>query len=133
MIYQWDVGGGSPEQVVADYFGGLSHDGARPVDRFAERLFRGVADGAPDLDAVIRRHASRWSPERMSLMVRHLLRLAISELRSGKTPPNVVINEALEIGKRFAGEESTAFLNGVLSAVSSEYAAGAGTSGNPAE
>ena len=125
MIYQWEAAGASPDDVVADYFGVLAQDGPHPVDRFAERLFRDVAAEAADLDAIIRRHASRWSPERMSLIVRYLLRMAISEMHSGRTPPNVVIDETLEIGKRFAGDESTSFLNGVLDAVRRELAGSA--------
>ena len=125
MIYQWDIGGASPEQVIEDFFGGLGRDGPIPVDSFAERLFRETADAAPQLDEIIRRHSSRWSPERMSLMVRFLLRLAISELRSRRTPTRVVIDEALEIGKRYAGPEATGFLNGVLDSVSKELSKGA--------
>lgn len=122
MIYQWEVGGADPDKVVADYFGVLARDGTDSVDRFAEQLFREVAEEATGLDAIIRRHSSRWSPERMTMIVRHLLRLAISEMQHRRTPPQVVIDEALEIGKRFAGGESTAFLNGVLDAVRSELA-----------
>ena len=121
MIYQWDVGGASPEQVIEDFFGGLGRDGPVPVDPFAERIFRNVAGEAAELDEIIRRHASRWSPERMSLVVRFLLRLAISELRSQRVPARIVIDEALEIGKRYAGTEATGFLNGVLDSVRREF------------
>lgn len=120
MIYQWEASGAGPDKVVADYFGSLASDGGGPVDPFAERLFRGVADEAPAIDAIIRRHANRWSPERMSMVVRSLLRLAVGELRSARTPANVVIDEALEIGKRYAGNETTAFLNGILDAARKE-------------
>ncbi len=124
MIYQWGIGGSSPEKVVGDFFGGLAGDKPRPVDPFAERLFLGVTEEVGELDTIIRRHSSRWSPERMSTVVRDLLRLAIAELRWAKTPPQVVIDEALEIGKRFAGDDSTAFLNGVLDAARREAGAG---------
>ena len=124
MIYQWGIGGSSPEKVVGDFFGGLAGDKPRPVDPFAERLFLGVTEEVGELDAIIRRHSSRWSPERMSTVVRDLLRLAIAELRWAKTPPQVVIDEALEIGERFAGDDSTAFLNGVLDAARREAGAG---------
>jgi N utilization substance protein B len=122
MIYQWQVGGGPPEKVVEDYFGRLARDKPSAVDPFAVRLFRSVTDDAAELDEIIRRHASRWSLERMSLVVRYLLRLAIAELRARQTPATVIINEALEIGKRFAGDESTGFLNGVLEAARKEFA-----------
>lgn len=121
MIYQWHMGGGQPAQVVKDYYEHLAHDEPTDVDPFATELFLSVADHARDLDEIIRRHASHWSLDRMSLVVRHLLRLAIAELRSRQTPATIVIDEALEIGKRFAGEESTAFLNGILEAARKEF------------
>ena len=58
----------------------------------------------------------------MAPVVRHLLMLAISEIRSG-TPPKVVINEAVDIVRRFAGEETTSFVNGILDAVSKDPSA----------
>lgn len=122
MTYQWHVGGGHPEKVIADYFERLADDKPTDVDPFAVRLFLSVTDQALDLDEIIRRHASHWSLERMSLVVRHLLRLAIAELRSRETPAKIVIDEALEIGKRFAGDESTAFVNGILEAARKEFA-----------
>ena len=126
MIYQWDVGGEEPAKVVEDFYGRLSEDSPRPVDRFAEQLFLRVAGEAEELDAIIQRHSNNWSLDRMAQVVRHLLRLAISEIRSGRTPPGVVIDEALEIGRRFAGEGSTKFLNGVLEAARREVAQKAG-------
>lgn len=120
MLYQWDVGGGSVDKVVADYFDHLSEDEPQPVDRFAEQLFRSAAEDIEGVDEIIQRHAKHWSPERMSKVVRHLLRLAIGELKASQTPHQVVIDEALEIGKRFAGEKSTGFLNGVLEAARKE-------------
>ncbi len=119
MIYQWEMGGASPQQVVADFFGGLARDSPCPVDTFAEQLFLRVSGEVDQLDALIRRFAQHWSPERISPVVRHLLRLAISEIRSG-TPAGIVINEAVDISRRFAGDESTAFVNGILDAASKD-------------
>lgn len=133
MIYQWDRSTATPDQVVADFFGVLCEPEPQPVDTFAVGLFRSVAERADELDATIRRYALGWSPERMSLIVRHLLRLAISEMHSGTTPATVVINETLEIGKRFAGNESTAFLNGVLEAVRRELARTTGSTREPGD
>ena len=120
MIYQWEVGGGPPDRVVADFFGGLAEDRPVAIDPFAERLFRSVAEDAPTLDAIIERHANHWSLDRISAVVRQLLRLGIAELRANDTPARVVIDEALEIGKRFAGHESTSFVNGILEAAREE-------------
>ena len=115
MIYQWDAGGADPDQVVADFFGRLASDDPQPVDAFAERLFREAADNVAELDAIIARHsAERWQPSRIEPVVRHLLRLALAELRGGETHPAIVINETLEIGKRYDGDASTRFMNGIL-------------------
>ena len=121
MIYQWEVGGGEPDKVVADYFGALANDRPTAVDPFAESLFRGVASDCAALDEAIRRHAKSWSLDRIARVLRCLLRLAILELRVGQVPPQVVINEALEIGKRYVGDESTSFLNGILDAARREF------------
>lgn len=120
MIYQWEVGGGTAERVVRDYFGKLAGSSPVDVDPFAETLFNSVVDDAQALDDVIQRHAREWSLDRISIVVRQLLRLAIAELRAGETPASVVIDEALEVGKRFAGSESTAFVNGILDAARRE-------------
>lgn len=115
MIYQWDAGGADPDRVVADFFGRLASDDPQPVDAFAERLFREAAENVAELDAIIARHsADRWQPSRIEPVVRHLLRLALAELRGGDTHPAIVINETLEIGKRYDGDASTRFLNGIL-------------------
>ena len=115
MIYQWDAGGGDPDQVVTDFFGRLASDDPQPVDAFAEQLFRDAANNVAELDAIIARHsAERWQPSRIEPVVRHLLRLALAELRGGETPPAIVINETLEIGKRYDGDASTRFMNGIL-------------------
>ena len=115
MIYQWDAGGADPDQVVADFFGRLASDDPQPVDAFAERLFREAAENVAELDAIIARHsADRWQPSRIEPVVRHLLRLALAELRGGETHPAIVINETLEIGKRYDGDASTRFMNGIL-------------------
>ncbi len=121
MTYQWEVGGGEPDKVVADFFGALAKEGPTEVDPFAESLFRQVSSDCEALDAVIRRHSKRWSLERIARVLRSLLRLAISELHTGQTPAQVVIDEALEIGKRYVGDESTAFLNGILEAARKEF------------
>ncbi len=119
MIYQWEVSGGTEDHVVQRFF---AHFSARDAsaDPFAESLFRSVATASGDLDATISRHARRWSLERIALVVRCLLKLAIAELRARRTPPQIVINEALEVSKRFAGAESTSFVNGVLEAARKE-------------
>ena len=129
MIYQWEMGGGTPDKVVADFFSTLAADRPTDPDPFAETLFRQVADDCDALDAVIQRHSKRWSLERIARVLRSLLRLAIAELRTRGTPPQVVIDEALEIGKRYVGHESTPFVNGVLEAARKEIELARGPAG----
>lgn len=119
MIFQWDASGAAPEKVIEDFFGGLSSDDLLPSapDGFAANLFEGVVKNADLLDALLREHAAHWTMERMSAVNRNLLRLAVQEMRAGETAPAVIIDEAVEIGRRFAGEDSTPFINGVLDSI----------------
>ncbi len=91
------------------------------VRSFAHELFSGAVSKALDLDSLIRRHAENWRLERMPVVDRNILRLAIFEmLHLPETPPAVVINEALEIARKFSEEESVAFINGMLDQVRKE-------------
>ena len=70
-----------------------------------------------ELDAIIVKHADNWRFERLAAIDRAILRLAIHELRTGETPHKVVLNEAVDLAKKFSSEDSGAFVNGVLDAV----------------
>ena len=76
-----------------------------------------MARRTKSLDELIRKHAANWKLERMAAVDRNILRLAVYEMQEGKTAPVVAINEALELGRRFSGEQSARFLNGVLDAI----------------
>jgi len=116
MLYQWEVGKHSPADVVATFIGAEKMDG--PAESFARRLFEGTVDDIPPIDRLLREHTQHWRLERMSAIDRNVLRLALFELlHHSETPPAVVINEALEIARRFSGEGSAEFVNGVLDAV----------------
>ena len=125
MLFLWDQSHEAPEKVVAGYWGGLlSEDrpgeGAapvKPIDEFANQLLFGAVSRAEEADKLIRAHAENWRLERMSGVDRNILRLAIFELLEGQTPAPVVIDEALEVARRFSGDESVQFINGVLDAV----------------
>lgn len=120
MIYQWDITGTSPEQVMGAYWGNLSKgdDGvAAESDPFANRLLEGVSSEIKEVDELIRKHSAHWRLERMAVVDRSILRMAVYEMLSTPELGPVVINEAIEIGRRFSGQESVPFLNGVLDAV----------------
>jgi N utilization substance protein B len=116
MLYQWELGGNTPEQVGASFFLERKADGE--VEGFARGLFRGAVDDMKRLDQVITEHATHWRLERMAAVDRSILRLAVYELlHDPETPPRAVINEALEIARRFSGDGSVEFVNGILDSV----------------
>jgi N utilization substance protein B len=88
---------------------------APEVRSFSEQIARGTHAGLKQLDECIKRSSANWSLERMSRVDLALLRLATFELlNSPETPPSVIINEAIEIGKRYGTKETPAFVNGIL-------------------
>lgn len=125
MLFLWDQSREAPEKVVAGYWGNLvseempGEEPARrkPIDEFANQLLFGAVNRSEEADSLIRAHAENWRLERMSGVDRNILRLAIFELLERQTPAPVVIDEALEVARRFSGDESVQFINGVLDAV----------------
>lgn len=116
MLYQWELGGNTPEQVAASFF--QERKAASEVESFARGLFQGTVNGIEPLDKLVRAHAENWRLERMAAVDRSILRLAAYELlHCPETPPHAVINEALEIARRFSGEGSVEFVNGILDAI----------------
>ena len=123
MLYQWELGGSTPEQVGATFF--LERKADPEVESFARRLFRGAVDDIARLDRLLREHAQNWRLERMAAVDRSILRVAVYELlHCPETPPPAVINEALEIARRFSGEDSVDFVNGILDSVLKSLPAG---------
>ena len=121
MLYQWEVGKVSMFEVGQTFWTHgpseaepLSHD----LRAFATRLANGVADTVSDIDPLIGRAAENWRLERMNVLDRLILRLAVYEfLHEPETPAKVVINEALELARSFSTDDSVRFINGVLDAV----------------
>jgi N utilization substance protein B len=114
------MGKQSADQVRHTFWaehGAASHH----VRGFADDLFRVAMDRAGDIDGLIEKHAEHWRMERMAVVDRNLLRAAVAELLGyPETPRAVVINEALEIARKFSSPESVQFLNGVLDSVGKE-------------
>lgn len=86
-------------------------------DAFMESLARGTASQVESLDRLITQRAEHWRLDRMPAVDRNILRLAIYEMKSLGTPPPVVIDEALELARRFSEQEAIPFINGVLDSV----------------
>jgi N utilization substance protein B len=89
-------------------------------DAFMEELATGASEMAGDIDHRISQKSAHWKLDRMPVVDRNILRLAIYEMSRRDTPPAVVIDEALELARQFSGEESVSFINGVLDAVHKE-------------
>jgi N utilization substance protein B len=85
---------------------------------FAEDLHRVATSRMPEIDKIIEDHSQNWRIERMPVVDRNLLRTAIAEMLAyPNTPGPIIINESLEVAKRYAAPESIHFLNGVLDAI----------------
>ena len=118
MLFQADMGKQQSDEVRRTFWGGRGEVGIE-VQGFAEDLFRVAMDRATEIDSLIERHAEHWRMERMAAVDRNVLRAAVAELLGFPTTPRaVVINEALEIARKFSSPESVQFINGVLDSVS---------------
>lgn len=115
MLFQWDISQQEPAKLEAKFW--KSAKAADTTRTFANELFEGAAKETSALDEIIGKHAENWKLDRLAIIDRAILRLAVHELRSGDTPAKVVLNEAVELAKKFSNEESGAFVNGVLDAV----------------
>jgi N utilization substance protein B len=120
MLFQADMGKQSPD-LVRKSFWSQRQDVDEEVRGFAEDLFRVANDRLEEIDGLIGKHAQHWRMERMAAVDRNVLRGAVAEfLAYPKTPRAVVINEAIEIARRFSTPESVTFINGVLDSVGKE-------------
>jgi N utilization substance protein B len=117
MLFQADMGRQTPEEVRRTFWS-EQNSAEGDVRGFAEDLFRVATDRRAEIDGVIESHAEHWRMERMATVDRNLLRAAVAELMGfPSTPRAVVINEALEIARKFSSPESVQFINGVLDSV----------------
>lgn len=121
ILYQWEVGRSRIERAIDTFFDLQWPDADSPPDalrEFAAALARDTVDRLDAIDPLIADTTERWRPERMAILDRLILRMAICELQRDKeTPPAVVINEALELARKFSTEESVKFINGMLDAI----------------
>ncbi|HSW40081.1 MAG TPA: transcription antitermination factor NusB [Acidobacteriota bacterium] len=121
MLYEMDVGRHSKEEILRTYW--LMNEHPERVRDFAEQLFEGTVNGLKKIDFAIQQHAQNWRLERMAAVDRNVLRMAVFEFFSeGTTPHTVVINEALEIARKFSTPESAQFVNGILDSIKNQLA-----------
>ena len=121
VLFLWDQRKQDIDEAISSFYETLGSDEENPQrtlpDEFMESLVRGTAAGSGAIDQRISAKSAHWRIERMPAVDRSILRLAVYEMNQRKTPPAVVIDEALELARQFSGEESVAFINGVLDAV----------------
>ena len=114
MLFQADLGRQNAEQVRESFWRERPEAEAE-VREFTEDIFRLAMERMAEIDTLIAAHAQHWRMERMSAVDRNILRAAVAELMGfPQTPPAVVINEALEVARKFSSPESIHFINGVL-------------------
>ena len=117
MLFQGDLGKQTPEQVET-LFWSSREEIDEETRGFADDLHRVASEREPEVTALIQKHAQNWRMERMPVVDRNLLRAAVAEMLGfPETPAAVIINETLEIARRYAAPESLQFLNGVLDAI----------------
>jgi len=118
LLFQEDLSSVTPEEILEIFWE------VNPVDsenrEFAEFLFRKASEHRSLIDDLIGRNAQHWRLERMTAVDRNILRMAVSEFLYAETPQVVVLDEAIEIARRFSTSDSTQFVNGVLDAIREE-------------
>ena len=123
MLFQEDMGRQSKDEVRRTFWRERA-EVEQETRGFADDLFGLANDRAGEIDPMIERHAEHWRMDRMAAVDRNILRLGVAEfLGYPDTPKPVIINEALEIARRFSGPESVHFINGVLDSVAEELEA----------
>ncbi len=115
LLFQWDIHG-STEHWLADYW--IQHPTAPDVREFAEQIVEGVMAHHEELNALIGKLAANWTIARMPIVDRNILRMGLYELLwLPDVPAKVTVNEAIELAKQFADDETKRFVNGILDKV----------------
>ena len=118
ILYFWEVGRAEPHTALDIYFAEHQPDAEPSVRDYADRLVQGTIAELEALDGVIAHHSTNWRLERLAVLDRLILRLAVWELlHQTDIPPAVVVNEAIELARRFSTEDAVRFVNGVLDGV----------------
>ena len=121
ILYQWDIARGDVERAADTFFELQWPDTDPPSEAlrgFATSLARDTVARLDTIDPLIAETAERWRPERMAVLDRLILRMAVCELiRDSQTPRPVVINEALELARTFSTEDAVKFINGMLDGI----------------
>ncbi|MDQ2710787.1 MAG: transcription antitermination factor NusB [Acidobacteriota bacterium] len=128
MLFEWDMRGGPIDSAIRHFYDTLyseENENQPKPDRFMEELARGTVASSSQIDKQIEEKSQHWRLERMPVVDRTIIRLAIYEMSMNAIPAAIVIDEALDLARQFSGDESIAFINGILDAVHRQAAAAA--------
>jgi transcription antitermination protein NusB len=118
MLFQYDIARPRADELTRTYWDSFGEDMSDVPRDFSNNLALGAISHLDEIDGLIKKRAENWRIQRMAVVDRNILRLAIYEfLYESDTPKTVVINEALEIARRFSTFEATQFINGILDAI----------------
>lgn len=120
MLFQHDMSGNEPDMIITT-FDDLQK--SKPNTReFAVKIFRGTVDHLSELDDMIQAQAENWRLSRMAVVDRNIIRMSVYEfLHETDTPKLVIIDEAIEIAKKFGTQKSSQFINGILDGILKRY------------
>ena len=120
MLYQHDLSGNTPETIVTTF---EDLQKSKPNTReFATKIFQGTVDNLTKIDDMIAQQADNWRLSRMAVVDRNIIRMSIYEfLHEEDTPKLVIIDEAIEIAKKFGTQKSSQFINGILDGILKRY------------
>ena len=120
MLFQYDMSGNSTEQII-DTFEELQKSKANTRE-FATRIFCGTVERVAEIDEMIQNQAENWRLSRMAAVDRNIIRMSIYEfLHESDTPKLVIIDEAIEIAKKYGTQKSSQFINGILDGILKRY------------
>jgi len=120
MLFQYDMAGNEPDMIITT-FDDLQK--SKPNTReFATKIFRGTVDHLSEIDDMIQAQAENWRLSRMAVVDRNIIRMSVYEfLHETDTPKLVIIDEAIEIAKKFGTQKSSQFINGILDGILKRY------------
>ncbi len=119
MLYELDIGKHTKDEILRTFWQINEHP--QKVRDFAVQLFEGTVQRLKEIDRIIQQHTKNWRLVRMAAVDRNVLRIAVYEFLSvSRTPETVVINEALEIAKKFSTADSAQFVNGILDSIKND-------------
>jgi N utilization substance protein B len=120
MLFQHDMSGNGADQIIST-FEDLQKSKANTRE-FAEKIFRGTVAHISEIDDMIQNQAENWRLSRMAAVDRNIIRMSIYEfMHENDTPKLVIIDEAIEIAKKFGTQKSSQFINGILDGILKRY------------